>query len=100
MSIPVKMCVQQFQSLRREGSPPFSLLAWFNPDEVRQMINAALVPGIRCTTLAQIRKISSLTFIVNVTGTHYIFTKKYIIHVPTCYNYKLRNRIAFKNLTG
>jgi len=76
MSIPVKMCVQQFQSLRREGSPPFSLLAWFNPDEVRQMINAALVPGIRCTTLAQIRKISSLTFIVNVTGTHYIFTKK------------------------
>lgn len=66
MSVPVKMCVQQFQSLGRKGSPPFSLLARFDPDEVRQMINAALVPGIRCTTLAQIRKIALLAFIVSV----------------------------------
>lgn len=59
MSVPVKMCVQQFQSLGGKGGPPFSLLARFDPDEVRQMIYAALVPGIRCTTLAQIRKIAS-----------------------------------------
>lgn len=57
MSVPVKVCVQQLQSLRREGGPPFPLLARLDPDEVRQMIDAALVPGIRCTTLAQIRKI-------------------------------------------
>lgn len=47
MSVSVKVCVQQFQSLRREGGPSFSLLARFDPDEIRQMINAALVPGIR-----------------------------------------------------
>lgn len=61
MSVSVKVCVQQFQSLRRKGGPSFSLLARLDPDEVRQMINAALVPGIRCTTLAQIRKIASST---------------------------------------
>jgi len=64
MSIPIKMCVQQFQSLGREGGPSFSFLARFDPDEIRQMINAALVPGIRCTTLAQIRKIASLAFVL------------------------------------
>jgi len=57
MSVPVKVRVQQLKSLRREGGPPFPLLARLDPDEVRQMIDAALVPGIRCTTLAQIRKI-------------------------------------------
>lgn len=68
MSVPVKMCVQQFQSLGRKGGPPFPLLARFDPDEVRQMINAALVPGIRCTTLAQIRKIALSALYVNVTA--------------------------------
>lgn len=51
VSISIEVSVQQFQSLRGERSSPLSFLVRFHPDEVRQLMQPALVPVTRKRTL-------------------------------------------------